>query len=326
MRILLDKSSKIKLLNCLKKKYCAKDLKELSIKINKPYYTIKKWFYNKNRYLDENIITKRTRLNIIDKKEDNWGQIKGGKITYKVLVKRYGLDEIRYRQSKGGKKSLLLREDESSKNFKVNINNPLFLEFYGALLGDGWLSVLSYNYGGEKRNLWWVGISGHRILDKDYLLFMRQTARKLFGKTMIIKYKKNSKAMEILMCHKRLIMFLNKNMNFPIGKKIDLKIKEDVAKDNQKMKYVVRGIFDTDGYLGIRLGKHKLYGRINITMKAPRLLQQVERYLKNRGFEPKLNQYRLNLYGIKQTRKWMKEIGSSNKKHLKEYKTSIMSS
>ncbi len=271
MRILLDKQSKIKLLDYLKKRYNAKNIKELSVKLHKPYYTIKKWFYKENRYIDEIIIPTNLKLNMIDKKADNWGKIKGGKITYKVLIKKYGANEIHNRQSMGGKKSLLIRERKARKNFKIDIDNPLFLEFYGALLGDGWLSALSYNYR-EKRNLWWVGISGHKILDKNYLLFM-----------------------------------------------------QNIAKDSKKMKYVVRGIFDTDGYFDLRTGEHKPYASINITMKAPYLLRQIERYLKSLGFEPKLRQYRLNTYGVKQTLKWMNEIGSSNQKHIAKYNKLLMS-
>ena len=71
------------------------------------------------------------------------GERKGGKKTYQILIKKYGIEEIRKRQSKGGKKAKanLIRNEEE---FKIDLNNPLFLEFYGVLLGDGWLSRLKW--------------------------------------------------------------------------------------------------------------------------------------------------------------------------------------
>lgn len=248
------------------------------------------------------------------------GKIKGGKETYKILVKKYGYKEIRRRQIKGGKISLLRRNEQAKKNFRLDVNDPLFLEFYGALLGDGWLSSLSYTYK-TKRNLWWVGISGHSILDKDYLMFLKSVIKKLFNKNAITKYKKNKNGMEILFCHKQLILFMNNKLRFPIGKKIGLRIYENFL-DWDKAKYILRGLFDTDGcfYLD-KTPARRPYPCIFISMKSPFLIKQLYDILIDRGFKVtyrirKDGMHKIVLEGSIQLSKWIEEIGSSNPKHF----------
>ncbi|MBW2986676.1 hypothetical protein KY333_04880, partial [Candidatus Woesearchaeota archaeon] len=144
MRLLLTKHSKNELCKYLKKQNQSNSLKELSIRINIPKSTLENWFYDTTRYIPEKIIPKHLikKLEIIDKQQDNWGKTKGGKKTYYVLLKKYGAGEIKKRQIAGGK----AKNNKTKDAFKININSPLFLEFYGALLGDGWLSALSYTY------------------------------------------------------------------------------------------------------------------------------------------------------------------------------------
>lgn len=220
MRVLLAKESKIRLLEYLKKVNNCNSITSLSKKLK----ISKDWFYKEHRYMPENVIPKEliNKLKIIDKKSDKWGQIKGGKI------------------------SLSKRNDVSEKKFRIDINNPLFLEFYGTLLGDGWLSHLLYNYK-EKRSLWWVGISGHAKLDRSHLIFIKEIIIKLFDRKVTTKINEASNSMELIFCHRPLILFMNKEFKFPIGKKINLIIKEDILNNWNKIKYVIRGIFDTDG-------------------------------------------------------------------------------
>src|SRR3989344_6380967 len=105
MRILLSQESREKLFDFLIKKNKCKSLKELSIKLKIPYKTIQNWRYYKEKYLPDKIIPIeiQNKLEIIDKQEDNWGKIKGGKKTYKIIISKYGKEEIKKRQFNGGK-------------------------------------------------------------------------------------------------------------------------------------------------------------------------------------------------------------------------------
>jgi hypothetical protein len=79
MRILLTEKSRNNLFEFLKKRHGAKTLKELSEKIDVPFKTLQKWRLGTG-YLPSKIIPEDlTSLNVIDKQEDNWGQVKGGK-------------------------------------------------------------------------------------------------------------------------------------------------------------------------------------------------------------------------------------------------------
>ncbi len=96
MRILLNKSNRKILFDSLTKKYACKTMRELSKHFNVPFKTLQNWKYGTS-YIDEKIIHEDiySKLSHVDKKPDNWGQIKAGKKTYRTILKKYGSDEIK---------------------------------------------------------------------------------------------------------------------------------------------------------------------------------------------------------------------------------------
>lgn len=321
MRILLFKESKIYLFDYLKRKYNCHSYNQLSIQMRIPFKTLQNWLYGKGKYLPERIIPKEIfeKLKIENKEEENWGQSKGGKKTYKILINRYGLKEIRRRQSKGGKNSSKKRNKEL---LSLDIYNKEFLEFYGRLLGDGWISIFTNNYKGKYRKSWWVAMCGHIKKDKEFLLETKEKMYNLFDRRAYVKYKPKSNAMEIIIGHKELLYFLNKELGFPIGKKINLKISDKFCGDWINMKYIIKGIFDTDGsfYLD-KTASGNDYPCISIEMKAPILIKQLYNALISKEFKVTHKQKegeisRITLKGSKQIKKWMNEVGSSNSRHL----------
>lgn len=315
MRVLLSKESKLELLDILKKKNDCNTLTNLSKIMGIPLRTLQNWFYIPKRYIPKKIVPKEIYNKILDEKEENWGSVKGGKRTYKVLIEKYGLDEIRRRQSNGGKKAIA--NNRAKKNFiHPDIEDPLFLEFYGALLGDGWIG--KYNYKNKVINLF--GISGHIIQDKEFIDYLRTIVRKIFYRKGYIKEKPLSGSRELQFSHKELLNFFNKKLGFPVGKKINLKINNKLAGlDFKKTKHIIRGIFDTDGsfyYDKTPVGNP--YPCISIQMKAPILIKQINDILLGVGFKVTYRKKKnmITLKGNKQLNKWMKEIGSSNPKHI----------
>ena len=125
--------------------------------------------------------------------------------------------------------------------------------------------------------------------------------------------------------HKMLIRALNEELDFPIGLKIDLKIHGKVySLGYDKMRHVIRGLFDTDGsfYLD-KTPVGKPYPCICISMKAPKLIKQVYDMLIQEGFKVRLDKHRspneqIVLKGSIQLKKWMSEIGSNNQRHLRK--------
>lgn len=316
MRILLSADSKRLLFNFLKEKNQCNSYRDLSKKLNLPFGTFQNWLYDKSRYIPSEVIPKniRLKLNILDKQSDSWGASKGGSITYRVIVKKYGISEIRRRQSRGGKNSVKLRMESEPPIDPEIICNPLFLEFYGALLGDGWLSKLKY----KNKIMRIIGICGHIQKDKVYLVYLKRNITSLFKRNPYIKDIPKDNGVQLTFGHANLFNFLTKELSFPIGKKENLHLVPNLEKLSfEKLKYVIRGLFDTDGcfYLD-KTPANKPYPCISITMKEPLLMIQIYSILIKKGF--KVYHYKsekiekLFLKGSKQLRKWMDCIGSSN--------------
>tara|TARA_Y100000034_G_C6835377_1_gene377442 strand:+ start:197 stop:1183 length:987 start_codon:yes stop_codon:yes gene_type:complete len=317
MRFLLSKNSKKELARYLMKKHKCNSIKTLSAHLEVPITTFQEWIYDEKRYLPEKIIPQElvNKLEILDRKEDNWGRINGGKKTYQTIIKKYGLKEIKRRQSLGGKKSI----EKIRKKYDYdlpNMTDPCFLEFYGVLLGDGWIG----EYGHKNKVIRIFGISGDSKLDRNFFIYLKKNILQLFNRNAYLKEKPKFNAIELQFSHKSLFSFFINDLGFPLGRKIELKINKNIYNlGYNKIKNVIRGIFDTDGsfYLD-KTPSGNPYPCISIQMKSPILIKQLNDILLEQGFKViyRKNKDMITLKGRKQINKWMKEIGSSNQRHL----------
>ena len=315
MRFLLSKTSKKKLFNLLKSKYKAKSIRELSIKSNFPIKTLQGWFYLEERYVPEQIIDRTwfSKLNILDRKQDNWGMIKGGKMAYIQIIRERGIAGVKKQQALGGRTAAITKEKLEREKFQVNINDSSFLEFYGILLGDGWLS----NFKVKNKKVWIIGISSNLKLDKRFVAYYRSIVKKLFNRKGTVRIRTENNVSEFIFSHKILLKYLSERHKFPIGKKSNLKISPKICSLNfDKLRYVLRGIFDTDGcfYLGKNSKGIPSYPIISIHMGEPELIRQIQEILNNNGFTVAYdrNNNMIKLHGKSQLKKWLNEIGSSN--------------
>lgn len=111
MRVLISKESRKKLVEALKIKNQVKTLRELSVLMRISFKTLNKWIYGKG-YLPQEIIPQElfNQIKIADRKENNWGQVKGGKIggqkSIRQLIKKLGLPKYKKIQSEAGKKTM----------------------------------------------------------------------------------------------------------------------------------------------------------------------------------------------------------------------------
>ncbi|MBT3985801.1 hypothetical protein HOD38_04010 [archaeon] len=289
--------------------------------------TFKNWHYETNHLpqpIYNKLITAFPKLKkfnkfILEKKESNWGQKKGGKSSYNKMVLKYGEEELKNRQKNGGKKSKRYNEPLS-----INIYNKQFLEFYGALLGDGWISIIK----SKKTNKiqWIIGFSGHSKDDKNYLSKrIKGICKPLFSRTGYLHYKPNTNSMEFTFGHKKLLYFLNNNLNFPIGLKKNLKISEKYNSKWENYKYIIRGLFDTDGSLYFdkdpRYKTH--YPILEISNKSDILVEQIKKILISQNFRIIRYHSGLRLKGKDQLERWFKKIKPKNKKHILKYKKFI---
>jgi hypothetical protein len=242
-------------------------------------------------------------------KEENWGQIIGGIKAYKINKSAF---------DKGRKKAGKSRLNIVKYDFDVNM--PLteeLCEFLGVIIGDG----CTNKYG----KLYQTQIAGDKRLDKGYYTNnLSIICKNVFGITPRIVIR--PKGIYMNLYSKRLFQLLTKRFKIPKGIKCyTVKIPNEIINASEKMLYsTVRGMFNTDGGIGIDKRKtyKKPYIRINYTSVSSVLILQLREILnkieiphsihtqKNR----KTQQIQIN--GEKNVKKFIKNIGFSNSRHL----------
>jgi len=290
----------------------------LTSKLDVSVNTLKKWV-SEERTLPYGVFVKLLakfpeldayKNKIVEIRNDNWGQIKGGKKSINAIKIKFGYQEIKKRQRNGGL--------STAKKFKILPKmTPKLIEFLGILYGDGWLGKYSY----KNKKHWWVGVCGNSVDDKEYLKYVCDLTLKLFGRKPYYKEKKNVKAGYIILTSKSLVNYFQDRFGFPIGlKKGRLKIHDNIKNSNWEMfKNFIRGLFDTDGsiYWDKNIGYKKPYPIIEITSIENEILDYISKRLNKNGFTSFLGRNRLILKGFNNLELWKKEIKPSNSKHIK---------
>ena len=205
------------------------------------------------------------------------------------------------------------------------ILNEEICEFIGAFIGDGYLG----NYG-KTKNQYVLGISGNQELDEDYIktYLVPLLKRNFKNINPRLYYRKDENTLMLRINSKELYtLFLN--LGFNPGKKAhNIVIPEKIFNNKKLMKYVVRGIFDTDGciFFDKRKSYNLPYPRITLQIASIELIKQLENYLSD-YFTLYVNTSNrdgkrncIEIYGHKQLEKFLKEIGLSNKRHLNKVK------
>lgn len=316
MRVLISKAKKINLLNSLKNKYDTQNIEELSKKLKIKKKTLEGWIYVKERCIPFEFVFQHAPHMEIEKKENNWGQILGGKIGHKKLIEKYGEEKVKIFNSRGGQKAALTKERRIIP-LDFNLEDDSFLELYGALIGDGWLSSL------KKESMWALGLCGHLKLDRLYIEYLAKIVDHLLQRKGYFSERLKYNVIEFRFRHKQFFKFLTEELNFPMGKKENLIIHSKIfSLGYKKTRYVIRGIFDTDGSFYLEKNKKGIsnYPCLSIHMKEPLLLEQLFTLLKEEGFRVSFDRTnnQIKLKGKEQLNKWLNEIGSSNPSKLNQ--------
>jgi len=222
---------------------------------------------------------------ILREEEDNWGQIKGGKV------------------SKG-----------NTKEIKLPKNSRRLAEFYGIMLGDGNLTKIK----GHKRGTYSIRIVGDSRNDKKYLTrYVKPMIKELFDITPRVGKFKDSNAVFIEAVSKKLVEFLEQK-EFKPGDKIRnvVGIPSWIKKNPRFLKSCLRGLYDTDGSF-YRLANQNSH-QINFSNRNSRLLNEVRDSLILLGIFPSniTKGKEINITKKSELRKFIKLIGFSNPKHL----------
>ena len=133
-------------------------------------------------------------------------------------------------------------------------------------------------------NLSGICISGHSILDKDYLEnYVNNLILDLFKIKPKFYYSKKQKALRCILYSKKVVLFLKK-IGFPIGKKLTQKVKIPQLFFNSKLliKNCIKGMTDTDGSVYPHRKKSII---IDITINNNYLLNSYLKAFKRIGYK-----------------------------------------
>lgn len=198
------------------------------------------------------------------------------------------------------------------------MNNKLITpercEFVGALIGDGNLWT--------DRHRFRIELTGDPILDKDYFIYLSKLACTIFNKAPY-KFRIRYGGLRFRLQSKSAFELLT-SMGFKSGKKAKtIKIpKIIINKGWRSVKYVIRGIFDTDGtvFFSKKTYKERIYPTIEISTMSKNLATQIGQELVSNGFRARIRGndkrgYHIGLYGCKMLNLWLNKIGCSNPRH-----------
>lgn len=187
-------------------------------------------------------------------------------------------------------------------------------EYVGIMLGDGCITPGQCN------------ITLNSVADREYVYFVSQFEKKLFGEAPKLYKRKDSKAIVLYYNSRFMIRYL-----LSIGLKIGNKVSQQVDVPNWIKNYplyritCVRGLMDTDGGIFLHRykvnGKEYVYRKICFTNRSIPLLIFVKETLEELGFTPKMISNVANkqvwLYNNTEVMDYLKKVGTSSPRLLK---------
>ncbi len=175
-------------------------------------------------------------------------------------------------------------------------------ELYGILLGDGTLTK------------YYIQVYLNITSDKMYIPYVLQLARKLFPESPVTTFPVPHNSVNIVQISSTDVCNFFKKIGF--DRKIR-SIPKWIINNKEFTKATLRGIFDTEGSVGIKYFKGKngnyFYKQVTFTNKNENILNFIEKSLELLDYKPTKNSTK-NIYisNRLQIEKFAIEIGSSN--------------
>jgi hypothetical protein len=235
--------------------------------------------------------------------EDNWGTIKGGLNSAK--------------KDKQNRRLSYARKFRKIKIVDIQLNE-FFCELYGALLGDGCITKFK-DYQNKERYL--IYIVGNKKLDSNYLKYLQEKITKEYGIYVYYYEYKNKNVCMLSIKNKGLCLKLNREFDIPIGLKYGgLKVSNKILELPWKLKkFILRGLFDTDGCILANKRENYRYPWIIITSKSEKFRNQLTEMLREQGYPAYCTGKDVCVRGISNVNRWFTDIGSSNSRNLLKY-------
>lgn len=233
---------------------------------------------------------------------DNWGQVKGGRTS----VGRHGRSFWTLEGSrKGG--------TNSAKKFTLPLYSERLAEFVGIMLGDGGISR------GQ------ITVTLGYSTDKEYGKYVIKLIRKLFHYK-ASTYRSTDK--DVLRIRASGVNLVKNLLTLGLVEGNKIKQQFDIPSwIQQKAEYIracIRGMIDTDGCVHRKVRRERNgieYRSIGITFSSYSNPLQISliKLFNSLGFKVAISGKTIYLCGKEQVRRYVKEIGFSNPKHMTRY-------
>jgi hypothetical protein len=194
--------------------------------------------------------------------------------------------------------------------------DEILCEIIGAIIGDGHIH--------KARTKGSLYIYGHPIEDRQYLIYLSRGFKRLFNITpkFLIRHYPRGDCGMLVIHNKELVNYLTDSLGLRYGNKIyNVEIPKHFL-NYESIKYVVRGIFDTDGSIIFTRSKNSTfptYPRVEIKTSSEKLANQLLHWIDKFGFRVHLRKDGISniiyLSGSTEVKKWFNLIGTSNPKH-----------
>jgi len=202
--------------------------------------------------------------------------------------------------------------------------NPKLAEFVGILLGDGSIGIYECKSEHRVSLQYKLQISTNSIDDLEYISYLENIIQDLFGLKPKKFFRKGENTCDIRIFYRDVIKFVLNDMGMVVSPKWNRAKIPDFCMNNDLELMVLRGYFDTDGCVTVTNNNGTSYPQFEMKVCPSPMQNQFLTILKRRGFRFQLSdigkgKIRIRLNGKKQTEKWIKEVGSSNPKHISKY-------
>lgn len=210
----------------------------------------------------------------------------------------------------------------NSPGSTISINIPPYdadlAEFVGAVLGDGHIaSIIS-------QGVYQVNITGDSEKDREYHLdYLNSLGKRLFniaGKETLAKH---NKGRHLIFYSVEMVKFFGK-MGLKAGSKIKNQstIPKWIWEKEEFLRNCLRGLIDTDGSIFKMSNQDPRLLRMSFTNYNSTLLEDTRKAFISLGFFPSkiIKKKQFFLSRKEDIRKYLKEVGFSNKRHLDRIK------
>ncbi|MEF8880864.1 MAG: LAGLIDADG family homing endonuclease [Candidatus Nanohaloarchaea archaeon] len=204
-----------------------------------------------------------------------------------------------------------------------NLKDDRLAEFTGLMLGDGSIGKYTCKKGDGTTNTQRSVCITLSSEEKQYADYIDNLVEELFGIKLNERVKKDENVRELRTFRIDIFEFLTKDLELECSPKWERAKIPEIFLDKNLEKRVLRGYFDTDGSVVLTDNNGTLYPRLEMKISPSPMQNQFESILERNGF--KICSYdigkgkvRIQMNGKTQLKKWMKEIGFSNRKHLEK--------